>query len=37
MNLLLNTYKKSFSILLNDKILFFGSGKVAYPSALKLT
>lgn len=28
--------KHNFAILASDKILFFGSGKVAYPSALKL-
>lgn len=34
--LLKNCYKHYFSILAKDKILFFGSGKVAYPSALTL-
>lgn len=29
-------YKHYFGILAKDKIIFFGSGKVAYPSALKL-
>ena len=28
--------KHFFSILAKDKIIFFGSGKVAYPSAVKL-
>ena len=34
--MLANLYKRYFGILAKDKILFFGSGKVAYPSAAKL-
>lgn len=34
--MLRNSYKHYFGILAKDKILFFGSGKVAYPSAVKL-
>ena len=34
--MLTNLYKRYFGILAKDKILFFGSGKVAFPSAAKL-
>ncbi len=34
--MLTKIYKHFFGILAKDKIIFFGSGKVAYPSALKL-
>ena len=34
--MLAKLYKHFFSILANDKIVFFGSGTVAYPSAVKL-
>jgi hypothetical protein len=32
----LRIYKQNFGTLSKDKILFFGSGKVAHPSAAKL-
>jgi hypothetical protein len=34
--MLRNIYKHYFSILAQDKVLFFGSGRVAFPSAAKL-
>ena len=34
--MLTKIYKHFFGILAKDKIVFFGSGKVAHPSALKL-
>lgn len=34
--MLTKLYKQCFSILAKHKIVFFGSGTVAYPSALKL-
>ncbi len=34
--MLTKIYKHFFGILAKEKILFFGSGKVAHPSALKI-
>ena len=34
--MLTKIYKHFFGVLAKDKILFFGSGKVAQPSALKI-